>query len=54
MWKLKLQVLGSQKSWRRPNLREWLVGIHYFFVKDGNAIGLQRLVNNCKQANKKR
>jgi hypothetical protein len=29
MWKLKLQGLGSQKFWHRPNLREWWVGITF-------------------------
>ena len=29
------------------------MGGYKFFAKDGNAIGLQRLVDSCKQANKR-
>jgi hypothetical protein len=29
------------------------MGGYKIFAKDGNAIGLQRLVDDCKQANKK-
>jgi len=51
MWKPKLQVLGSQKFWPRPYLRDggW---VKKTFVSDGDAKGYVGIVcSGWKQQN---